>query len=211
MPFNNTTFLDIQFQNFRQKGFKNFFYIIGHGGDEIDKALKELSRTYQDIKITSLDEGNQRLGTGGAIKKVINKLPDSFYLTYGDNYLLFDKKELDQKISLMKKENLLVIFKNNNKYDASNIVYDPLQKKIISYKESSGIEMKYIDYGISYWNKNFIQKSLPNKSIFEFSHFICTSIAENNLDNYEVFERFYEIGTPSSYNEFQKYYEEEIQ
>ena len=69
------------------------------------------------MNVKIINDGKNLLGTGGAIKKSIKFLKDYFYVIYGDSYLNFNLNNLKStnKISTM------AIYKNQNKYDKSNV------------------------------------------------------------------------------------------
>jgi len=201
------SFLEIQFLNYFKKGVTDFNYIVGYGSKAIEVEIKKLRRKYPKAKFSLHYEGEKRLGTGGALFKIINKLPEKFILTYGDNYLDLDFKEFTK---LSSKKNVLSIYKNSGKFDRSNIYFDEKCNKILMYDKNSEENLKYIDYGMSIWMKDFLLSNKAKEEVFDFSYFIEKAIAQNKLEAYVAVNRFYEIGTPSSYNEFKKFYQENV-
>ena len=98
------------------------------------RLIKEYVRKEIDfINVKIVSDGKKLLGTGGAILKSIKFLKDQFFVIYGDSYINFKLKEFkkDKKFSIM------AIYKNENKYDLSNveiiknnfIIYDKFKKK----------------------------------------------------------------------------------
>ena len=79
------------------------------------KNYVENNINFLNVKV--VNDGKKLLGTGGAINKSVKFLKNSFYVIYGDSYLNFNLKNLksDNKISIM------AIYKNQNKYDKSNV------------------------------------------------------------------------------------------
>ena len=89
----------------------------------------------------------------------------------------------------------MAIFKNNSKYDESNIELKN-SKKILYHKNRKDKKLQFIDYGASYINK-LIFKGTKKNVKFDLSD-LFEEISKNNmLSGYKVKKRFYEIG---SYN-----------
>tara|TARA_A100001015_G_scaffold164330_1_gene182719 strand:- start:260 stop:949 length:690 start_codon:yes stop_codon:yes gene_type:complete len=209
LELRGTTFLEIQFEHFYKKGFRSFFYISGYKSTLISCKLEKIKIKYSDVDIVNLDEGNKRLGTGGALKKLIHYLPNNFFLTYGDNYLNLNFYEME-KLFYQSGKNLISIYKNENMYDKSNINFDERNQEIVEYNNNPSTALSYIDYGISLWKKSWIKKNMPDNEIFDLSLFYKISIEKKEVHAYEADERFYEIGTPQTFNEFVKFYDKKI-
>ena len=135
LELNGTSFLEIQFKHLFKRGFRSFFYISGYKSTLISKELEKIKIKYPNANIVSLDEGKKRLGTGGALKKLIEHLPNNFFLTYGDNYLNLNFYEME-KLFYKSGKNLISIYKKqgfiNNQfffYGILNllpfVIYDP--------------------------------------------------------------------------------------
>jgi len=96
----------------------------------------------------------------------------------------------------------MAIFKNKNKYDKSNIELKKL-KKILYFKKNSKKGLKYIDYGVSYVNKQ-IFKGI-NRKKFDLSEFYQQISKKNMLEGFVVKKRFYEIGSYKGINDTKKF------
>ena len=98
------------------------------------------------MKITYSYDGEIILGTGGAIKNAFSYISEDFLIIYGDSYLDINYKSVFnffQKKSNTK-NGLMTVFKNENKFDKSNIVFK--QNKIINYsKKEITADMNYIE------------------------------------------------------------------
>ena len=64
--------------------------------------------------------------------------------------------------------------------------------------------MEYIDYGLSVLSSNIFNR-YSNKKKIDLSSVFETLSTENQLKGFEVYERFYEIGTHNSIKETEKY------
>jgi NDP-sugar pyrophosphorylase family protein len=85
----------------------------------------------------------------------------------------------------------------------SNLVFQ--NGKIVSYgKNESRKNMNYIDYGLSYFNAD-VFSNFREKSTFDLSAVCMELIKNRKLDGYEVFQRFFEIGSMQGISEFSNY------
>ena len=67
LTFHKKPFIFYQMVLLKKKGFKNILILIGHQGQQIKKTFKNYNFSNLNIKFSN--EGNKRLGTGGALKK----------------------------------------------------------------------------------------------------------------------------------------------
>jgi len=175
----------------KSQGVSQVILCVGHLGEMIREYVGDGSRW--GLKVSYSFDGNGQLGTAGAIRNAFKMLDQQFFVLYGDSYLEIDYNKIEKYFYDNFKKSLMVIIKNRNLWDKSNVILkDGL---IVEYNKSlQKKEMHYIDYGISILKKSLFQK----KEIFHFSDLsdIYQHISiSNNLLGYEVFNRFYEIGT----------------
>lgn len=192
---NGKPFLYHQLKYLKKNNLKKIIISIGYLGKKVEKYLQQ---NIDFIHTKTIHDGIKPLGTGGATLKALNYLSKNFFIIYGDSYLNFDLKKM------IKKKNLatMAIFKNKNKYDKSNIELRKL-KKILYFKKNSKKGLKYIDYGVSYVNKQ-IFKGISRKK-FDLSEFYQQISKKNMLEGFVVKKRFYEIGSYKGINDTKKF------
>ena len=199
-------FIVYQIEQLIQQGVSRIVCCVGYKGEMIENILGDGSQYSINIKYSY--DGEQLLGTGGAIKKAINELGDEFFVLYGDSYLKVNYKEIKKKIDGSGKKGILTIFKNDNEWDSSNIYYD--NDRIIAYNKINKMPtMHHIDYGVSLLKSEAFNK-FPNHEPFDLSLVYETLIDENQLTGFEVFNRFYEIGSMSGLRAFEDYVNKNI-
>jgi len=99
----------------------------------------------------------------------------------------------------------MVVYKNFNKYDKSNLIVK--NNLIVAYGEKErNKDMNYIDYGTSILRKKSL-KIIPNNTFYTTGQFFSDLISKKELLAFEVKERFYHIGNPDALREFKKYIE----
>ena len=198
---NNIPFIDHQLIALKKQGFTDVVISIGYKGEFISNYVGNGNK--YGLNIIYSDDGENFLGTGGAIKKAAKYMNDSFFILYGDSYLPINFLKVEKKFFEEKKLGLLTIFKNNNNFDKSNVHYNG--GEIISYSKSKRTyKMKYIDYGLSILNKTIFSNYDFNK-VFDLSECFVKLIHEKEITPYIVEERFYEIGTIDGFIETENY------
>ena len=97
----------------------------------------------------------------------------------------------------------MTILKNHNRWDKSNVEFSA--GVLIEYsKQSPRPEMHYIDYGLGILSADVFKGYPPNQS-FDLSKVYNHLSLEGELHGYEVFQRFYEIGSQQGILEAEEY------
>jgi MurNAc alpha-1-phosphate uridylyltransferase len=204
IEINGLPFVFHQLDLLEQKGFKTIHFCLGFLGEQVEKAVRE-SEYFKRLSISFSYDGNTLLGTGGAIRNIINQLPDFFFVTYGDSYLDIDFYNI-QKLFESKKQNftsLMTVYKNTDLFDTSNVIFEnDLIQHYSKFKKDS--RMAHIDYGVGI---------LSNKSMDIYDKNIIFDLAElyenlslkKELYGFEVFQRFYEIGSLQGIEDLSNY------
>lgn len=204
ISINGTPFVFHQLSLFKRNDLNQIHFCLGHLGNLVKDAI-ELSSFKNTMQITYSFDGDQLLGTAGAIKKVLSSLPETFFVTYGDSYLDVDYKLIESHFfkCLSDKNGLMTIYRNSNKYDASNVIFE--DGKIVLYsKKQSMANMKYIDFGLSILRKNHFA-SYPINTPLDLAVILESLSGRGELAGYEIFERFYEIGSVKGIGDLSNY------
>ena len=193
-------FIFHQLDILKSQGVKNVVLCVGHLGEMIESAVGDGRNFNLSIKYSY--DGDKQLGTGGSITKALYLLDPNFFILYGDSLLPINFEKV-QKAYDAKKLGLMTIIKNENAWDLSNVLY--LDGKLIEYnKRNPKPNMKYIDYGLSILNKNAFNYFI-NEQIFDLSDLFAVLASRSELSAFEVYERFYEIGSQKGIQETEDY------
>ena len=123
---------------------------------------------------------------------------------YGDSYLPIDFKEVSDFFYKNNKKALMTIMKNNNSWDKSNLVYE--NNRIIKYdKKDVSDNMKHIDYGLSILTKECFLNINENE-VIDLADIYKDLVNQNQLLGFEVYKRFYEIGSFEGIEEIKEYF-----
>ena len=72
----------------RNAGVQRVVLCVAHLGEQIEAVLGD-GRDY-GIEVVYSNDGGELLGTGGALRHALPLLGDSFFVLYGDSYLICD-------------------------------------------------------------------------------------------------------------------------
>ena len=139
-------FFDYQLDLMQLWGFRKFVFLIGYRANMIEDHYGDGSD--RGISIQYCYDGEELLGTGGAVRRAYDFLESDFILMYGDSFMDIDFEETLYRYEHGKKngiQGLMTVLKNNNQFDKSNVVVRDGQ--LVLYDKHHAIpEMDYIDY-----------------------------------------------------------------
>ena len=198
VPVAGKPFLAHQLQLLHARGIRRAVLCIGYLGEMIQR---DFGNKAFGIKLDYSFDGEKLLGTGGAIKRALPLLGEEFFVLYGDSYLPIEYAPIAEFFHRSGKPGLMTVYRNEGKYDTSNIVYADGEIKIYDKKNRSP-EMRHIDYGLSLF-KASVFKKLPANEKFDLADVMQKLVREKQLAGYEVLERFYEMGSPAGLAELE--------
>lgn len=192
LPVSGEPFIAHQLRLLVRAGFQQFILLCGYLGEQIEEFVQDGSRFGCSVKYSY--DGSTLLGTAGAVRRALPLLGDSFFLVYGDSYCPTDYRRIYSAYQSSGRQALMTVFHNSNQWDRSNaILHDGL---VTRYDKSSGDPtLHYIDYGVSVFQASTLAAIPPNE-VCDLSSIQSRLADERKLAGLEVFERFYEIGSP---------------
>jgi NDP-sugar pyrophosphorylase family protein len=185
------------------QGVKRVIFCLGYFGDMIESQIGSKYKGQVDI-VYSFD-GAQLLGTGGAIENSLDLISGQcFFVTYGDSYLLQPLEDVYFSFREKQCDALLTVYKNNNKWDVSNCIFDGENVSLYD-KRNYSSEMQYIDYGLSLFNRKIFEACSFNApyDLGDVFNFLSTS---GRLSGFEAKSRFYEMGSVAGLLEMSDYF-----
>ena len=200
--FYDKPFLFYQLKLLKKKKFNKVIICTGYLSKQIEQYIN-ISRNDFNLYISFSNDGKTQLGTGGAIKKVLPLLTRNFFVIFGDSYLDINYLKVYKKFLSSKKLGLMTVYKNNNQHDLTGEGLSDVELckgKIIKYnKKKRNSRMKYINYGISIFNKSLF-KNLILKKKFDVQVIYQQLIKKKSLLSYEIKNNIYEIGSVKGVN-----------
>ena len=204
IEINGRPFIEYQLDMLRKQRVTDVVLCIGYLGDQIEHHVGDGCKF--GVKVKYSYEGKQLLGTAGALKNAEHLLNEQFFVMYGDSYIFVDFSTVLSYFKRFNKLGLMVVYKNNDQFDKSNIVVENNLVKVYDKKRKAD-GMHYIDYGAMLLRKRLLDL-IPYGQFCALDDVLVPAVEQGELLAYEVQERFYEIGSPNGINEFKKYVKE---
>lgn len=191
-------FLQHQIELLRRNQVTDIVLCVGYLADQIKEYFGDGRRFGVSIKYS--EEREKLLRTAGALKNAENLLNDVFFIMYGDSYLLLNYAEIMAYFRKFNSLALMVVYKNFNRYDTSNIAVEGNLVKRFD-KKCRTPDMIYIDEGLSVFRREVLDM-IPAGQAVSLEEVFPRLIGE--LLAFETKQRFYEIGSPKGLEEFEQ-------
>ena len=198
VPVAGRPFLAHQLEMLHARGIRHAVLCIGYLGEMIQR---DFGNAAFGIKLDYSFDGEKLLGTGGAIKRALPLLGDEFFVLYGDSYLPVEYAPIEDFFRRSGKLGCMTVFRNEGKYDTSNVVFADGEIKVYD-KKAKLPEMRHIDYGLSLFKRAAFD-SYPTDQPFDLAEVMGRLVREKQLAGFAVRERFYEIGSPAGLAELE--------
>lgn len=177
-------------------GYAKVLLCIGHLGAAIRAEVGDGSAF--GLAVSYADEGDLRLGTGGALRHALGELEPTFLVTYGDSYLPFDYgaplADLRAHADALA---TMAVYENADRFDLSNAA---VSGAIVTRydKRSPGAprdpELGFIDYGAIAMRREVIAE-LPDGEPVGLDTIQARLARTGRLRACVARERFFEIGS----------------
>jgi len=184
-------FIFHQLDLLKSQGIDQVVLCVGHLGEQIRLIVGDGRALGLSIRYSF--DGDELLGTGGALRQALPLLGDAFFVLYGDAYLPCSFSRIQSAYEAARRPALMTVLRNDNRWDASNVVYRSGQ--VLEYeKHSRRSDMSHIDFGVSVLSR-VVFSSYADSKVFDLAD-ICQDLSRGgHLAALEVSERFYEIGS----------------
>jgi len=182
------------------QGITNVVLCVGHLGEMIEAVIG--TGVSLGIEVEYSYDGKELLGTGGAIKKALPMLGEDFFVLYGDSFLPIDFLSVQNKFIKSNALGLMTVLNNSNLWDQSNVNFN--KGILVEYnKKQIKPEMKFIDYGLGILSASVFESYSKNFDLADLYHDLSLS---GQLIGFEVYKRFYEIGSKDGLKEAEMYF-----
>jgi len=195
------SFLAHQIELLRDQGLRHLVLCVSYLGEMIQREFGDGSKW--GVRLEYSFDGEQLLGTGGALRNALPLLGKRFFVLYGDSYLPIEFKPVAEFFQKSSKRGLMTVFKNDGLYDSSNVWFADGAIKIYD-KQRRLPEMQHIDFGLSMFSAAAFDET-PDGKKFDLVELMLRLLAQNQLAGYEVKQRFYEIGSPAGLAELEEF------
>jgi len=194
-------FINHQLDLLRRNGIWRVVMCLGYRGRQLEAHVGDGSSLGMEIRYAY--DGEKLMGTGGAIRRALHLLGDVFWVMYGDSYMDIDYRAVLKSFDRSGAHGLMTVLANGNRWDKSNVVFKG--GKLLKYdKRNVTPEMDYIDYGVGILRREVLAE-VPDDRPFDLAELYTRMVDERRMVGFEVTNRFYEIGTPTSLEEARQY------
>ena len=206
IPVLGKPFIVYQLEWLARQNVRRIVLSIGHRGAAIAQAVGDGSQF--GLSVAYCDEGENLRGTGGGLRLAAdcNLLDSGFFVLYGDSYLPIELAPL-WHASESGRVPTMAILQNRGRWDRSNVVFR--DGTLVLYDKSAGDgaenTMDDIDYGVSVLPRDVIVENFGADEVADLSTLLHRLSVDGKLRGHEVFERFYEIGSPQGLEEFEEF------
>jgi len=196
-------FVHRQLDRLKEQGLRRIVLCVGYRGEQIQSCVGDGAK--MGLEVMYSYDGPQLLGTGGALKKALPLLGEKFFVLYGDSYLPVCFADVKKAFEKSGRVALMSVFKNQNQWERSNVLFSGgLVRKYD--KKTPSPDMAHIDYGLGVLTAAALE-DVPGDRAFDLGDLYKRLSARGALAGYEVFERFYEIGSQKGLQETIHYFE----
>jgi NDP-sugar pyrophosphorylase family protein len=194
IPILGKPFLEWKLRELENQGVHEVHILLGYQSSLINDFLQDFNST---ISLSLHYESEGLLGTAGAIRLHLEKLPDTFILTYGDNLLSLRLRELVEVFNNLDGP-LMAITDQLGPNEIYNV--NSQEGKIVQYTKSGDVFCEYIDYGYTIFRKADFTKVVLGQSA-DLAQLIRELVEVRKMYSFKTNLRYHEIGTPEGLKE----------
>jgi len=202
VPVAGKPFVVHQLEYLKEQGIRKVILCTGYRADQIEAVVG--NGAAYGLEVSFSEDGDTLLGTGGAIIKALPLAGSAFFVLYGDSFLPISFAKVESEWRRSHKPALMTVFRNEGQWDSSNVLFeDQMVVKYDKHRPRPG--MDYIDYGLAVLSADLFsdyQPAIP----FDLADLYHDLSLSRRLAGMEVFERFYEIGSPEGLAEAEAYF-----
>jgi MurNAc alpha-1-phosphate uridylyltransferase len=191
LPVAGRPFIDYKLADLAEQGVDDVFVLVAHRAGPLRHHLGD-GRAY-GTRVHVVDEGNRRLGTGGALLRALPELPSSFFVSYADTFLPIELATIEAEFRAAHRLGLMTVLENDDRWETSNVrVIDGV---VSDYRkgEPPGT-LHHLDYGLLALDAAAFL-GLPEAEPFDLARVFDVLIREQQLGAFVVDSRFHDIGT----------------
>lgn len=194
VPVLGRPFLAYKLESLRAMGVDEVTILVGELGSMIDEFISSLR--IPGLVCTTIHDGPILLGTAGSIKKALDHLPDRFWVTYGDSYVVTDLSQAESKTKIDGVSAVMTVLHNRDSLEPSNCSVE--SNRITEYRKGAPLgTFEWIDYGLLFLRRSaFLPVSMDTPT--DLFDVLSGLIHKHQVAAHEATERFWDVGTPEA-------------
>jgi NDP-sugar pyrophosphorylase family protein len=184
-------FVAHQLRLFAREGIRDVKLLVGYCWEQIKLFVGDGSRF--GVRVDYIVDGLTLLGTGGAVRRALDRLGPEFLVTYCDSWLDAPYAPVVQAFHASGLPALMCVFRNENRWDVSNVQFE--NDVIRCYSKKFRLpEMHHIDWGLGILKASEVA-TRPMGKPWDLAELYEELATCGRLAGYEMIPRFYEIGS----------------
>lgn len=201
VDINGEPFLFHQLRQLQRQGVRRVLVCLGYLGEQVVAAAGDGAAFGLEVQYAF--DGPRLLGTAGAIRQALHRLPQRFFVLYGDSYLECNYATVQEAFQAAGKPALMTVFANDGRWDTSNVEFR--DGRIWNYdKVNRDSRMRHIDYGLGVFDRRAFDTVAQGETC-DLARVYQVLLAQDQLAAEEVFDRFYEIGSHAGLEETRRH------
>jgi NDP-sugar pyrophosphorylase family protein len=193
-------FLAHQLRLLRAHGIERAVLCIGQHGERIREYAGDGARF--GLAIDYSFDGPALLGTAGAVRNALPLLGDAFFVVYGDSYLPCSYRDVAEAFGAAGQLGLMTVYRNEGRWDTSNVEF--AAGRVLAYdKKDRTARMQHIDYGLGVFSRAAFEGAHADRA--DLAEVYRDLLQRAELAAFEVYERFYEVGSFEGIKELSGY------
>jgi MurNAc alpha-1-phosphate uridylyltransferase len=194
-------FIFHQLELLRKQGADRVVLCLGHLAEQVVAAVDNGHQFGLAIQFSF--DGNELLGTGGALKRALPLLGESFFVLNGDSYLRCSLTDIQTAFERARRPALMTVLRNDGRWDRGNVVFR--NGEVIEYDKTSWRpDMTHIDFGLSVLSSSVFSRYGETR-VIDLAD-ICRDLSKlGQLAAVEVADRFYEVGSVQGIRDTEAY------
>jgi N-acetyl-alpha-D-muramate 1-phosphate uridylyltransferase len=204
---NGRPFVDWQLDRFAASGARSVVLCVGHLGEQIETHVRRaLDR---GLMVAYSYDGEQLIGTGGALRRALARLEPELVVTYGDSYLPFDyAAPLADLRAHPEADATMSVYRNRGAFGPCNVALDG--DWVARYEKGAQAgELDCIDYGAIALRRSVLEE-IADGAVWDLSALWSKLARQRKLRAFVAPERFYEIGSPEGRRDLEQHLAREV-
>jgi MurNAc alpha-1-phosphate uridylyltransferase len=202
LPINGRPFVDWQRDRFVASGARSVVMCVGHLGEQIETHVRRgLDR---GLMVAYSYDGEQLVGTGGALRRAYARLEQEFVVTYGDSYLPFDySAPLADLRAHPEALATMSVYRNRGELGPSNASVDGDWVAIYD-KSVRDPKFECLDYGAIALRRSVLTE-IADGAVWGLEALLRKLARQGKMRALMVPERFYEIGSRAGRDDLERH------
>jgi D-glycero-D-manno-heptose 1,7-bisphosphate phosphatase len=194
VPVLGEPFLKWKLESLQSMGVTDVTLLVGELGNLIEDYVWHHYPT--GLSIQCFHDGPSLLGTAGSIRQVLHKLPETFWVTYGDSYVVANLDEAELKFTNSNYDGIMTLLHNKDALEPSNT--DIHDDRVSLYEKNTQLGLhEWIDYGLLYLKRDdFLDLSVDSPT--DLGVVLQSVIRRERMMMHEATTRFWDVGTPEA-------------